>query len=57
MTPFKCIFSMFEYIDNIVPIDLRLDFGPHFRLFYCSLNADLFELWHVTVDNIQVNLH
>ena len=28
-----------------------------FRLFYSSLNAGLFELWHVTIDNIEANLH
>ena len=29
----------------------------HWVLFYCLSNADSFELWHVTVDNVEANLH
>ena len=34
-----------------------LSTGFQFRLFCCLLNADLLELWDVTVDNVQANLH
>ena len=30
--------------------------GFQFGLFYCSLNAGSFELWYVTVDNLQADL-
>ena len=27
-----------------------------YSLFYCSLNAGLFELWYFTIDNVETNL-
>ena len=36
-----------------------LSIGSQLRLFYCSLNADAdsFELWQVTMNNVEANLH
>ena len=31
--------------------------GFQFRLFYCSFNASLFELWHVSINTVETNLH
>ena len=44
-------------VENSHNFGTILSTGSQLRLFYCSLNADLFKLWHTAIESTLTNIH